>query len=135
MKTSISILISILSVSSFSILSCRSPEPPVLRIIKEDLVVSGPVYIVEGIIHNPSSESAENVVIEYEIWGKLKNPSREIRGIIEDGGLVRSEIKYLPPGQSVSFTARGQRASVMERTRGIFPDPLKAKITSKRSIE
>jgi hypothetical protein len=127
MKNLVSALVSF---SLVALVSCERSSEGALKIVKEELIEAGPIYEVSGSIHNPTDTAAVNVVIGYEIWGRLKKPTREIRGTIDDGGLVTSKINYLPPGATVSFKATGQNVSVMKNTRGILPDPLKARITN-----
>jgi hypothetical protein len=58
---------------------------------------------------------------------------RDGHGLVikETGGLVTANIKYIPPKQSVEFTASGDNtAPVMSPESGLLPDPLDAKISA-----
>jgi hypothetical protein len=102
-----------------------------LKIIKDELLERGTFYFVKGIIHNPNNESVKNVKIQYLIWKKWMGQDGHGTIIRDTGGLVQSLIKYIPPKQSVEFTAIGDNtAPVMTVKSGLLPDPLDAEIVA-----
>jgi len=113
----------------------RKPAGSTLRIINDNLVKVNDgdcincLYAVKGSIYNPNSDAVKNVVIRYYIWkkwmGKEGNASMTVTG-----GLVTATIKYLPPKQTVDFTATSRNAPVMTPASGKVPDPISAEITA-----
>jgi hypothetical protein len=85
---------------------------------------------VSGSIYNPNSEGVSNVVIRYYIWKKWMGKDGHGSVIKETGGLVSGTIKYLPPKQTVDFTAASRNAPVMTPESGLLPDPISAEITA-----
>lgn len=104
---------------------------PALKIVKDDLLEDGNFYLVKGVIHNPNNRAVKNVVVKYYIWKKWMGQDGHGLVIRNTGGLVQSTIKYIPPKQSVDFTASGgDNAPVMSVESGKVPDPLSAEITA-----
>ena len=102
---------------------------PGLKIIKDDLLEHSNFYFVKGIIHNPNNEPVKNVKIRYLVWKKWMGQDGHGTIIRDTGGLVQSLIKYIPPKQSVEFTAVGEKtAPVMTVKSGLLPDPIAAEI-------
>ena len=118
-----------ITVSPTSIVAKEST--PLLKIVKDSLLDLDNFYFVRGVIYNPYDRPVKNVVIKYYIWKKWMG--REDHGFVvkEHGGLVTSTIKYLPPKQSVEFTASGDHtAPVMTPESGVLPDPIDAEISA-----
>jgi hypothetical protein len=104
---------------------------PELKIIKDALLENGNFYFVKGTIYNPNSKAVKNVVIKYYIWKKWMGQDGHGTMIRDTGGLVSANIKYIPPKQSVDFTAVGDsHAPVMTLESGLLPDPLDAEVTA-----
>lgn len=104
---------------------------PELKIIKDDLVERGNFYFVKGSVYNPNSRPVKNVEIKYYIWKKWMGKEGHGTVIRDTGGLVQATIKYIPPKQSVEFTAiGGDNAPVMTVESGLLPDPLDAQIAA-----
>ena len=104
---------------------------PELKIIKDDLYERGNFYFVKGVIYNPNTKPVKNVEIMYYIWKKWMGKDGHGTVIRDAGGLVQTTIKYIPPKQSVEFTASGgTNAPVMTVESGLLPDPLDAQITA-----
>lgn len=101
-----------------------------LKIVKDDLLKDEYFYYVKGSVYNPNSDGVKNVVIRYYIWKKWMGQDGHGSAIKETGGLVSAMIKYLPPKQSVDFTATSHNAPVMTRESGSVPDPIEAEITA-----
>jgi hypothetical protein len=104
---------------------------PVLKIIKDDLYERGNFYFVKGVVYNPQNRPVKNVEIRYYIWKKWMGQNGHGTVIRDTGGLVQATVKYIPPKQSVEFTATGgDNAPVMTVESGLLPDPLDAQITA-----
>jgi len=104
---------------------------PELKIIKDELFERGNFYFVKGVIYNPNSRPVKNVEIKYYIWRKWMGKDGHGTVIKDTGGLVQTNIKYIPPKQSVEFNAiGGTNAPVMTAESGLLPDPLDAQITA-----
>ncbi len=100
-----------------------------LKIVKDDLLKRGNFYFVKGIIHNPNNEPVKNVKIRYLVWKKWMGQDGHGSIIRDTGGLVQSLTKFIPPKQSVEFTAVGDKtAPVMTVKSGLLPDPIEAEI-------
>jgi len=111
--------------------TAKAPTAPALKIIQDSLQQSESNYFVKGTIYNPHDKPVKNVVINYYIWKKyMGKPSNMGSRIRETGGLVTANIKFIPPKQSVDFTATGCCAGVMVPESGIVPDPISAEITA-----
>jgi hypothetical protein len=110
----------------------KQKEPhPQLKIVKDELREAHNFYYVTGVIYNPHERGVKNVVIKYYIWKKWMGKDGHGSVIKETGGLVTADLKYLPPKQSVEFTATGgDNAPVMSKESGLEPDPLNAEITA-----
>lgn len=114
----------------------RKPAGSTLRIVNDKLVkvndgdCRGCLYAVEGSIYNPNNDGVKNVVIKYYIWKKRMGKDGHGSVIKETGGLVSATIKYLPPKQTVDFTATSHNAPVMTAESGLLPDPISAEITA-----
>ncbi len=112
-------------------LAIAKERPPALKIVKDTLHELGNFYFVKGVVYNPHNRPVKNVVVNYYIWKKWMG--REGHGFVikETGGLVTANIKYIPPKQSVEFTASGDHtAPVMTPESGLLPDPLNAEISA-----
>jgi len=107
--------------------TARKPAGSTLRIVKDALVSDGYFYSVKGSIYNPNDEGVKNVVISYRIWKKLAGKDGYGSLIKETGGLVTASIKYLPPKQTVDFTATSHNAPLQI---GLTPDPISAEVTA-----
>jgi hypothetical protein len=104
---------------------------PELKIIKDDLLERGNFYFVQGVVYNPNNKPVKNVEIRYYIWKKWMGQDGHGTVIRDTGGLVQSTIKYIPPKQSVEFTAiGGTNAPVMTVESGKLPDLLNPEITA-----
>lgn len=111
--------------------ACKPAKPPALQIVQDGLVKVDSSYQVVGEIINPTETAATDVTIRYEVWAKLKGSPRAGSVVRESGGLAVAKIKYIAPGQTVSFVAVGRdRIPVMTKESGLVPDPLKAEITA-----
>jgi hypothetical protein len=114
----------------------RKPAGETLKIVNDNLIkvddgdCRGCLYNVKGSIYNPNDEGVKNVVIRYYIWKKWMGKDGHGLGIKKLGGLVSATIKYLPPKQTVEFTAVSRYAPVMTRESGLLPDPINAEITA-----
>lgn len=108
----------------------QKDSQPQLKIVKDELREAGNFYYVTGVVYNPYERGVKNVVIKYYIWKKWMGRDGHGSVIKETGGLVKAELKYLPPKQSVEFTATGGDAPVMSKESGLEPDPLSAEITA-----
>jgi hypothetical protein len=108
----------------------RKPAGSTLRIVKDALVKDDTFYSVKGSIYNPKDDGVKNVVIKYYIWKKYMGKDGYGSAIKETGGLVSVSIKYLPPKQTVDFTATSRNAPVMTPESGLVPDPISAEITA-----
>ncbi len=103
-----------------------------LRIVNDKLVKVNDgdcrdcLYAVEGSIYNPNNDGVKNVVIKYYIWKKWMGEDGHGSIIKETGGRVSATIKYLPPKQTVDFTASSHNAPVMTLESGLLPDPISA---------
>lgn len=95
-----------------------------LKIVKDELIENGFFYSVKGTVYNPNDKPVKNVVIKYYIWKKWMGQDGHGSAIKETGGLVSSTIKFLPPKQSVEFTAESRNAPIMTRESGLLPAPL-----------
>lgn len=116
------------SLTSHSLAQDSVPE---LKIVKDDLQALGYFYFVKGIIYNPYSRPVKNVNIRYYVWKKWMGKDGHGSVIKETGGLVEANIKYIPPKQTVDFTAPANgTAPVMSLESGLVPDPLSAEITA-----
>lgn len=112
-------------------LALAKEKPPALKIVKDTLLELGDFYFVKGVVYNPYNRPVKNVVVNYYIWKKWMG--RDGHGLVikETGGLVTANIKYMPPKQSVEFTASGDNtAPVMTPESGLLPDPLDAEISA-----
>jgi hypothetical protein len=111
-----------------------SDAPPVLKIIQDSLQKQGGYsYLVKGTVYNPHDKAVKNVVIKYYIWKKYMNCTPVIGQCkrLQTGGLVTANLKYLPPKQSVDFTATQESASCCaDELPNEVPDPLMAEITA-----
>jgi hypothetical protein len=104
---------------------------PQLKIIKDELRNNGGFYSVNGTVHNPSDKPVKNVVIKYYVWKKWMGKDGHGTNIRDTGGLVSANIKYIPPKESVDFTATGgDNAPAMAPESGLMPDPIDAEITA-----
>ena len=104
---------------------------PELKIIKDELFERGNFYFVKGVVYNPNSRPVKNVVIKYYIWKKWMGQEGHGTMIRDTGGLVQSTLRFIPPKQSVDFTAiGGNTAPVMTVESGLLPDPLSAEIAA-----
>jgi hypothetical protein len=113
----------------------RKAAGSTLRIVNDNLVKVNDgdcincLYTVKGSVYNPNSDGVKNIVIRYYIWkkwmGKEGNASMTVTG-----GLVTATIKYIPPKQTVDFTATSRNAPVMTPASGKVPDPISAEITA-----
>ena len=110
--------------------SPRKPAGSTLRIVKDALLQNDTFYIVKGSIYNPNNDGVKNVVIKYYIWKKWMGKDGHGSAIKETGGLVSATIKYLPPKQTVDFTATSHNAPVMTPESRLLPDPISAEITA-----
>ena len=114
----------------------RKPAGSTLRIVNDQLIevddgdCRGCLYAVKGSIYNPNSDAVKNVVIRYYTWKKFMGKDGHGTAIKETGGLVLARIKYLPPKQTVDFSATGPDAQVMTAESGLLPDPISAEITA-----
>ena len=99
--------------------------------MKDELVEVGYRYQVKGAIHNPSKYPMKDVKVRYLVWKKFKGVHDERWGPITErtGGEVLAEIKYLPAGQTVEFTAVGTEP--VQTYTNTLPDPLEAEIEAK----
>ena len=122
----------VLAVSATSpSLALAKGKAPTLKIVKDTLLEFDNFYFVKGVVYNPYNHPVKNVVLNYYIWKKWMG--REGHGLVikETGGLVTANIKYIPPKQSVEFTASGDNtAPVMTPESGLLPDPLDAEISA-----
>ncbi len=111
-----------------------SDAPPALKIIQDSLQKQGEYsYLVKGTVYNPHDKAVKNVVIKYYIWKKYMNCTPLIGQCkrLQTGGLVTANLKYLPPKQSVDFTATQESASCCaDQLPNEVPDPLSAEITA-----
>jgi hypothetical protein len=134
MKTLLSVICSLAFIS----LLCGADLPPaiaketqpVLKIVKDELVEVGYFYNVKGVVYNPHERPVKNVVIKYRVWKKLMGRDGNGSVIKETGGLVTATIKFIPPKQSVDFTASDRTAPIMAKESGLYPDPLVAEISA-----
>jgi hypothetical protein len=112
--------------------SQHKPAGSTLRIVKDKLieVQDGGLYAVKGSIYNPNATGVKNVVINYYIWKKYMGKDGHGLAIKETGGMVSARVKYLPPKQTVDFTATSLNAPVMTPESGLIPDPINAEITA-----
>ena len=101
-----------------------------LKIVKEELRERSDLYLVKGIIYNPSARAVKDVSIRYYIWKKWQGKPGHGMAIQATGGLVEATIKYIPPKGSVDFEATSSYAPVMTVESGLLPDPLAAEITA-----
>jgi hypothetical protein len=125
----ISFALSLTLINSSSAFSKESG--PSLKIVKEGLLETDNFYFVKGIIYNPYNRAVRNVRINYFIWKKWMGKDGYGSVIKETGGLVSATIKYLPPKQSVEFSATGgDSAPVMTLESGLLPDPIDAQISA-----
>ncbi len=100
---------------------------PVLKVVQDSLEKRGNFYFVKGSIYNPSEKGASNVTVTYHIWKKWIGKDGHGQRIKDTGGLVEAHIKYLPPKQTVEYSATGDdNAPVMVHD---VPDSLEAEIT------
>ena len=129
-RTCVAIIVAILAVQPATAHAQGKDGKPELKIIKDDLLELDNLYFVKGMIYNPSDKPVKNVVIRYYIWKKWMGQEGHGTFIRDTGGLVQSTIRYLPPKQSVEFTATGRTAPVMGAQSGLRPDPLNAEITA-----
>src|ERR1039457_3181114 len=112
----------------------RKAAGSTLRIVNDSLVKVNDgdcincLYAVKGSIYNPNSDGVKNVVIRYYMWKKWQGKDGEGSLIKETGGLVSATIKYLPPKQTLEFTATSRNAGV--KINGQEPDPISAEITA-----
>lgn len=104
----------------------RRDTKPVLKIVKDELAERGNFYVVKGVVHNPNAKPVKNVVIKYYIWKKWMGQDGHGSVIKDTGGMVQATIKYIPPKQSIEFSAVGSNAPVMTVESGLVPDPLEA---------
>lgn len=116
-------------VSAPEIVGAKEANPE-LKIVKDELIENGFFYSVKGTVYNPNDKPVKNVVIKYYIWKKWMGKEGQGRALKETGGLVVSTIKYLPPKQSVEFTAESRNAPRMTPESGLLPDPLAAEISA-----
>jgi hypothetical protein len=146
MKRNNAILVAMFAVTVIAVCTpiARSddqPAPPklagdTLKIVDDNLVkvdqgeCVGCLYAVKGRIYNPNSDGVRNVSVRYYIWKKWMGKDGHGSLIKERGGLVWATIKYLPPKQTVEFTAIGPSAVVMTEQSGLLPDPINAEITA-----
>ena len=72
----------------------------------------------------------KNIVVTYYIWKKWMGTEGHGLAIKLTGGAVSASIKYLPPKQSVDFTATSMNAPIMAPEYRLFPDPIQAEITA-----
>jgi len=113
-----------------------APTVPALKIIQDSLHKQGEYsYLVKGTIYNPHDKAVKNVVIKYYIWKKYMNCTTPTYGQckrLQTGGLVMANLKYVPPKQSVDFTATQESANCCpdELPNNELPDPLVADITA-----
>ena len=123
-------LTTILSISLLlSLPALAKDNRPALKIVKDSLVEYDNFYSVKGTIYNPYDRPVKNVVITYHIWKKWMGSEGHGSVIKETGGLVLAKVKYIPPKQSVEFTASGgDTAPAMTTASGLLPDPLDAEI-------
>lgn len=112
--------------------TAKAAPAPALKIIQDSLHQANDRYFVKGTVYNPHDKPVKNVVINYYIWKKYmgKENSRMGSLIRDTGGLVTANIKFIPPKQSVDFTATGCCAIVMVPESGIIPDPINAEMTA-----
>ena len=104
---------------------------PILKITKDDLLEWDNFYVVKGVVYNPNGRPVKNVRINYFIWKKWMGKDGHGSVIKETGGLVSATINYIPPRQSVEFTAEGgDSAPVMTPESGLLPDPIKGEISA-----
>jgi hypothetical protein len=114
----------------------RKPAGSTLKIVNDELIkvddgdCRGCLYGVKGSIYNPNDNGVKNVVIKYLIWKKWMGKDGHGLAIKETGGMVSARIKYLPPKQTIDFTATSRYAPVMTRESGLLPDPISAEITA-----
>jgi hypothetical protein len=103
-------------------------KSPTLKIVQDSLAERGNFYYIKGSIYNPYEKGVKNVVIKYHIWKKWMGKDGHGLLIKETGGLVESQLKFLPPKQTVEFTATGgDNAPVMVHD---MPDPIEAEISA-----
>jgi hypothetical protein len=135
------VLLSVIAVCNAVARSGGQPAPPrpagsTLKIVNDNLVkvddgdCIGCLYAVKGSIYNPNSDGVKNVVVRYYIWKKWMGKDGHGSAIKETGGLVSATIKYLPPKQTIDFTATSHDAPVMAETSGLVPDPINAEVTA-----
>ena len=109
----------------------QAHKQPSLKIIKDDLFARDDFYFVKGTIYNPNARAVKNVIVRYYIWKKWMGKEGHGFVIKDTGGLVEATIKYIPPKQSVEFTATGDHtAPVMTVASGLLPDPIDAEIVA-----
>lgn len=111
-----------------------APTVPALKIIQDSLHQQGEYsYYVKGTVYNPHDKAVKNVIIKYYIWKKYMGctPSYGQCKRLQTGGLVTATLKYLPPKQSVDFTATQESANCCaDVLTNEVPDPLVAEITA-----
>lgn len=103
-----------------------------LKIVKDELVENEFFYNVKGTVYNPNDKPVKNVVIKYYIWKKWLGKDGHGSRVKETGGLVVATIKFLPPKQSVAFTADSDNAPMyvrkapimLPKEMALLPDPL-----------
>lgn len=111
--------------------TAKAAPAPALKMIQDSLHQSGNFYFVKGTVYNPHEKAVKNVVIKYYVWKKWMGKEGHGIRIRDTGGLVTATIKYVPPKQSVDFTATGDdNAPVFIPESGLVPDPLNAEITA-----
>ena len=118
-------------VSATEKVGAKEPNPE-LKIVKDELIENEFYYSVKGTVYNPNDKPVKNVVIKYYIWKKWIGKDGRGNPAKENGGLVVSTIKFLPPKQSVEFTAESHNAPMFTRKAPIMlpeesallPDPL-----------
>jgi len=107
-----------------------------LKIVNDSLVkvdygdCAGCLYGVKGSVYNPNDTGVKNVVIRYYIRKKWMGQEGHGSLAKETGGLVSATIKYLPPKQTVDFSATSRNAGVRSQASGVIPDPISAEITA-----
>ena len=86
---------------------------------------------MKGTIYNPNARAVKNVIVRYYIWKKWMGKEGYGFVIKATGGLVVATIKYIPPKQSVEFTATGDdNAPVRTVESGPRPEPIDAEIVA-----
>jgi hypothetical protein len=116
--------------------SDRKSAASTLKIVNDQLIkvddsdCRGCLYAVKGSIYNPNADGVKNVVIRYYIWKKFMGKDGHGAALKSSGGLILATIKYLPPKQTVEFTAFGPSAPVMTLQSGLLPEPITAEITA-----